>query len=184
MSVILAGFVPFESRTTVYEALREYLGGHGYTVFEDTTGNGVPELVCLVRATDYEQSYPTEYATVTIEWQVRTGGRFGRPATVPDRIRLQWLDRVDGRFRDLDKHDAISQPIPGPDGFTPTFGFHQDDTHPNLGPAHLQLERAGDKGAERASAPDLVGEPPVTIVAYFLEQAAAQLSQRHSTSTY
>lgn len=185
MSVFLAGFVPFESRIKIYEALADYLGGHGYAVLRDTTGDGVPELVCLVRATDYEESYPIEYTTLVVEWQVRTGDRTGQPATVPDRIRLQWLDRIDDRFREFDRYEDVQQSVPGPDGFTPTFGYHQDDTHPELGPAHLQLERAGDREAERASVPyDPVGEPPVAIVAYFLDEAAAQLSRVHSTGQH
>lgn len=124
-------------------------------------------------------------ATLTVQWQVRTGGLTDDPETVPDWIRLQWLDRIDDRFRALDPYADHHQPVPGPDGFTPTFGLHQDETHETLGPAHFQLERAGDRAAERASVPyDLVGEPPVKVVSYFLTEASAQLARVHDSGQY
>lgn len=186
MVVVLAGYVPFESQADVYAALTEYLSGHGYTLLRDTTEAGIPEIACLVRTADYTDEYPIEYATLTVQWQVRTGDWVGADsATVPDLIRLQWVDRIDERFRQVDRYAGRQQSIPGPDGFTPTFGLHQDETHEELGPAHFQLERAGERDAERASVPyDLVGEPPVEIIAYFLDEAAAQLSRVHSTGQY
>lgn len=186
MVVLLAGYVPFESQSDAYDALVEYLNGHGDTLLTDTTGDGIPEIACLVRTADCTDEYPIEYATLTIRWQVRSGDWVGDdPATVPDLIQLQWLDRIDERFRQVGRYADVQASIPGPDGFTPTFGLHQDETHEELGPAHVQLEWAGDRDAERASVPyDLVGEPSVEVVSYFLDEASAQLSAVHEAGEY
>lgn len=173
MPFFLAG--RFDTRKAVLERIRAFLQGHNYPTYAEPNSDHPRRLVALVRTADYADAYPVEYATVEIEWQVR--GDVQSPmadSEAKDHFELRWMDTVDAQF-DVEQGGAEVGAVP--DGFTPTFGLHQDETHPELGPNHFQTERPGDKDATRERVPrTLVGESPIAIVDYFLSVAPEQLA--------
>jgi hypothetical protein len=165
----------FETRKRVLERIREFLQGHDYPTYFVPNDANPRTLVALVRTADYTDSYPVGYATVEIEWQVGWigGEQLGSAPDTMDRFELQWMDTVDATF-DVEQIGTDIEALPN--GFTPTFGLHQDGSHPELGPNHLETEWPGEADAKREAAPQtLVGESPIAIVDYFLSIAPERL---------
>lgn len=173
MPFFLAG--RFETRKRVLERIREFLQGHNYPTYLVPNDVNPRKLVALVRTEDYIDSYPLGYATVEIEWQVRgiSGEQLASAPETMDHFELRWMDAVDATF-DVEQIGTEIEELP--DGFTPTFGLHQDGSHPGLGPNHFQTEWPGEADPEREAAPQaLVGESPIAIVDYFLSVAPERL---------
>ena len=173
MPFFLAG--RFDTRKRVLERIREFLQGHNYPTYFVPNDANPRKLVALVRTEDYTDSYPVGYATVEIEWQVGGigGEQLGSVPDTMDHFELRWMDAVDARF-DVEQIGTDIEALP--DGFTPTFGLHQDGTHPERGPNHVQIEWPGEADAKRDAVPrTIVGESPIAIVDYFLSIAPERL---------
>jgi hypothetical protein len=165
----------FETRKRVLERIREFLQGHNYPTYLVPNDANPRKLVALVRTEDYADSYPLGYATVEVRWRVRGigGEQLGSAPETMDHFELRWMDAVDVAF-DVEQIGTEVEELP--DGFTPTFGLHQDESHPELGPNHFQTEWPGEANAQREVAPPaLVGESPIAIVDYFLSVAPERL---------
>jgi len=165
----------FDTRKRVLERIREFLQGHGYPTYLVPNDANPRTLVALVRTEDYTDSYPVGYATVEIKWRVEGigGEQLGSASEPIDHFELRWMDGVDAAF-DVEQIGTDIEALP--DGFTPTFGLHQDGTHPGLGPNHFQTEWPGEADATREAVPrTLVGESPIAIVDYFLSVAPERL---------
>lgn len=155
--VFLAGTPPFETREATLRRLKQWLDGHGYVEYARfEPDDDSPRRVIASVWTDrlFGVDYPVDVATLEVQWQTRRDAK--------DHFWITWAECPDeyAETKGLRTDDPTL-----PSGYTLTAGLHQDDTHPDLGPAHFQHERPGV--AEREGI-NLVGNSPLAILDYFL----------------
>lgn len=166
--IFLAGRPPFETRAKTLTRLEEWLDGHGYVEYvrRTETRDGVPVvLASMYPRVLFQDAYPVERATLTVEWQLRRGGK--------DHYWLTWTERPDEA---TDATGVRTADPTLPDGYALTVGLHQDETHPDLGPAHVQREYPDGYDAERDGV-DLVGHAPVAVLDHFVSVLPAHVEQ-------
>lgn len=155
--VFLAGAPPFETREATLRRLKQWLDGHGYVEyarFVPTDASPRRVIASIRPGRLFGTDYPVDLATLEITWQTRRDGK--------DHFWLTWIERPD----EYAETEGLRTEDPTlPSGYALTVGLHQDDTHPELGPAHFQNERPD---ATDRDGIDLVGNSPLAVLDYFL----------------
>lgn len=103
--------------------------GVEHTRFEP--GRITPDtVVASIRPTTFiGETYPARTATLEVWWSPRSDGN--------DHFTIQWYEAPDRKL-DFENGDPIDPTLP--DGYTLSFGCHQDDHFDELGEAHYQEE--------------------------------------------
>lgn len=136
--------------------------GIEYTRFDPGRITPTSVIGAVDPATFLGNAYPAPHATLEVWWAPKSRGN--------DRVRIQWYETRDAAHPEpADESDPTV-----PTEYTLTCGWHQDDHHDDLGPAHFQ-EEYPDGRTERYSV-TFDDAAPIWIVSTCLERLPERLS--------